>query len=100
MDANTIWQEIREHLEREKRQLVTEIREYPAPIPACDAQFNHLMQQRARITRELGRLQAAKRGAAQTDMLGVIEEFIESSLCLEPAAKAMISRRLRDQIIA
>ena len=95
---DTIWQEIRDHLEREKLRVVTEIRSYPAPIPACDAQFNHLMQQRACITRELGRLDTAQRDAA--DRYRVIEEFIDASLCLKPAAKASLSRRLRQQITA
>jgi hypothetical protein len=30
-----------------------EIRSYPTPIPRCDAQFNHLMEERDRIVRAL-----------------------------------------------
>ena len=46
-------------LEEEKRRLDAEIREYPTPIPRCDAQFNHLFERRAEIVRELERLATA-----------------------------------------
>ena len=48
----------REALEAEKRRLDAEIRQYPTPIPRCDAQFNHLFERRARIVEELARLAA------------------------------------------
>ena len=40
-------------LEARRRELDAEIRAYPTPIPRCDAQFNHLMEERARIVEEL-----------------------------------------------
>ena len=33
--------------------LDAEIRAYPTPIPRCDAQFNHLMEERERLRRLL-----------------------------------------------
>ena len=33
--------------------LDAEIRAYPTPIPRCDAQFNHLIEERDRIRRLL-----------------------------------------------
>lgn len=33
----------------EKARIEEEIRNYPAPIPACDAQFNYLLERRAEI---------------------------------------------------
>jgi len=36
---------LRESLAR----LEAEIRAYPTPIPRCDAQFNHLLEERERI---------------------------------------------------
>ena len=33
--------------------LDAEIRSYPTPIPRCDAQFNHLLEERDRIRRLL-----------------------------------------------
>ena len=49
-------------LEARRRQLDEEIRTYPTPIPRCDAQFNHLFEERERIVRELAELQAARDG--------------------------------------
>jgi hypothetical protein len=43
-------------LEARRRQLDAEIRAYPTPIPRCDAQFNHLMEERERIVSELASL--------------------------------------------
>jgi len=39
--------------------LADEIRSYPTPIPRCDAQFNHLVEQRGRVSRLLTYLEAA-----------------------------------------
>lgn len=50
--------ELRAALEARRRQLDAEIRSYPTPIPRCDAQFNHLMEERDRIVRELESLAA------------------------------------------
>ncbi|HEX9275864.1 MAG TPA: hypothetical protein VGA51_05625 [Casimicrobiaceae bacterium] len=45
--------EIRAFIERARQSIDDEIRHYPTPIPRCDAQFNHLYEQRARLAREL-----------------------------------------------
>lgn len=49
---------LRAHLEAARRQVLAAIRAYPSPITACDAQFNHLLEQRERIAEELRRLDA------------------------------------------
>jgi hypothetical protein len=51
-------EQIRAQLEQEKRRVCAEIDDYPHPIPACDAQFNYLLEERARIFQELSRLDA------------------------------------------
>ena len=38
--------------------LEAEIRAYPTPIPRCDAQFNHLLEERDRIRRLLEEITA------------------------------------------
>lgn len=48
--------QMRAQLEQEKRRINEEINNYPPPIPACDAQFNYLLEERARILQELSRL--------------------------------------------
>lgn len=45
--------EISHFLERTRQVVDDEIRHYPTPIPRCDAQFNHLYEQRSRLAREL-----------------------------------------------
>ena len=37
---------IRERLENEMNRVREEIRRYPSPIPACDAQFNYFLESR------------------------------------------------------
>src|SRR5438093_208866 len=49
----SLWKEIKNGLQRGKRVIGEEIRSYPTPIPRCDAQFNHLYEQQARLAREL-----------------------------------------------
>lgn len=50
------WQGVRDRLEARRAALNEEIAAYPAPIAACDAQFNHLLERRAVLASELGRL--------------------------------------------
>ena len=45
--------EIRNLLEQQRVRIQEEIANYPPPITACDAQFNHLLEQRSQIAREL-----------------------------------------------
>ena len=44
---------VKSQLEAEKIRLNTAIRSYPSPIPACDAQFNHLLEKRTQLATEL-----------------------------------------------
>jgi hypothetical protein len=46
-------------LEVERDRVREAIASYPPPIPACDEQFNHLLEERDRISRELSRLKRA-----------------------------------------
>ena len=64
MNAASKWVALRRHLEGVSATVAAEIRGYPAPIPACDAQFNHLLEQRRLLSRELARLDAARKDGA------------------------------------
>ena len=48
--------EVRASLQRKKEQIYAEIRAYPSPIPACDAQYNYLLEQRDLVNHELQQL--------------------------------------------
>lgn len=77
---NSTWEKIRARLESERIRIHAEITQYPMPIPACDAHFNHLLEERARITDELNRLQAiAGKSGTSEDSIKQIEEFIRTS---------------------
>lgn len=49
----TSWTQIIASLEAQRLRIHAEITAYPMPIPACDAHFNHLLEQRARICEAL-----------------------------------------------
>jgi putative acetyltransferase len=57
------WENLRDHLDQERQRINEEIRDYPRPIPACDAQFNFLLQEQTRIAEELSRLKALAKDA-------------------------------------
>ena len=62
---------IEAHLRSARERLNEEIRNYPTPIPRCDAQFNHLYERRSRISADLDRIAALCGGDASR------EEYVE-----------------------
>ena len=70
------WEAIRRDLEALATSVAADIRAYPRPITACDAQFNHLLELRRLVPLELQRLEAAAQASGMT-----AEEFIGSSPC-------------------
>ena len=48
--VETAMQEVRDALQRAHEALRSEISNYPTPISGCDAQFNHLLALRSRIS--------------------------------------------------
>jgi hypothetical protein len=76
MSTRTEWEELRAALEALRRSVGEEIRVYPAPITACDAQFNHLLELRRLLPEELMRLEAAANDATAT-----VEDFLRTSPC-------------------
>jgi hypothetical protein len=79
------WTRLRAAIEALLDEATRDIRAYPAPIPACDAQFNHLLDLRQGLPGELARLDAAC--AEDANVL----DFIESS-----PFRADLTRRLAD----
>lgn len=75
--------------------LADEIRSYPTPIPRCDAQFNHLVEQRGRLSRLLTDLEAAldcrDGGAALRAVLVQLPD-------LPPQGDSIEERSVRDRI--
>ena len=76
MNAESEWRSLRLRLEALKGSVAGELRGYPPPIPACDDQFNRLLELRRLLPRELARLVLAANDKSIT-----IEDFIRSSPC-------------------
>ena len=70
------WASLRRRLEALAAGVATEIRAYPRPITACDAQFNHLLELRRLVPLELQRLAAMADNPVST-----IDAFLRSSPC-------------------
>lgn len=70
------------------RRVRDEIRNYPGPIPACDAQFNHLLEEREALTSEIGRVRDLMAGEpGSRDVAVAIDEYLTVTTCLSDAAK-------------
>lgn len=85
MSTDTDWTAVRCRLQTLAQEVAEEIRTYPAPIPACDAQFNHLLDLRRALPRELERLEAAMREPGAS-----IEAFIAASPCSADLSAALV----------
>ena len=95
----SIWAVVRDHLEVSSDRIREEIRNYPLPIPACDEQYNHLLQQRDRISRELGRMHESSKGCLTAkDTIVQLEEFMRSSDFVDAQAEQRIRSALKDQL--
>lgn len=49
--------ETKEQMQQRLTELNAEIGAYPGPITGCDAQFNYLLEERARLSAELKQLE-------------------------------------------
>ena len=95
------WNEIRLHLEDLRRALAAEIRNYPTPIPRCDAQFNHLYEQQARLARELDRVGAlAGKSLKREDCIDLIERFVASAPYTDDGGEREFRSRMKKQLFA
>ncbi len=74
MTTDTDWDALRARLARLQDTVAAEIGAYPAPIPACDAQYNHLLERRAALVEARARLDAAREGGA-----GTPEDFLAAT---------------------
>lgn len=93
--ARSVAMAIRDRLEDRRCEIVAEIRHYPPPIPACDVQFNRLIEDRDRISREIGRIDALLGGRTpRAGRAKAIDAFIAASPDIDPDLK----RKLRSEL--
>lgn len=69
------WEGARETLQRKLAALNEQIGSYPGPITGCDAQFNHMLEERTALNAALARLDAVAATGAQAPEL---KKFVES----------------------
>ena len=86
--------EIAEHLRGVRQRLAEEIRTYPTPITRCDAQFNHLYEQQARLARDIDRF------GARGQEISSIEQFITSAPYTDDPAERDFRSRVRAALAA
>ena len=85
------WTMVQQHLEKEMRRVNDEIRNYPAPIPACDAQFNYLLEEREALSSELIRVrELMKEDSDSEDARSVIDAFLSVSTYVGDSVKREI----------
>jgi hypothetical protein len=102
--AESLWKRIKNDFEQQRHQIYEEMKNYPRPIPACDLQFNHLLEKRAGILREMDRLHEARtQGLERGGALNLLEEFVRASSYLDAEIRETIrafveeSRRYYEQ---
>jgi hypothetical protein len=95
--VKSVWQSIRTRLESEKKSIADEIKNYPRPIPACDQQFNFLLEERTRIFQDLERLDAASQESLTgCKPEGGMEAFLQSSTSLASESGQAIRAALKE----
>lgn len=83
-----ICQKLEAFLWQERERIYAEIHDYPPPIPACDAQFNYLIEKRAVIGQELGKVHALAGVAQSADQKNrLLREYVATSQILNRTAK-------------
>jgi hypothetical protein len=88
---------IRALLENEKKRIYDEIRNYPSPIAGCDQQYNHLLEERTRISKELNRMhEMSEESLVHPDAIQLIDEFVKASGFIEDELKQEILSRLKE----
>lgn len=92
----SIYLAIRNQIEQQRDQVYAEIRSYSPPIPACDVQFNTLLEIRSSIAQELSRLNSwSKQPGFAHDRLVLLNEFIMMSTCLQDDLKQTLRMALQ-----
>jgi hypothetical protein len=90
-DVAAAWEKIRTQLENEYHRIYQEIKSYPRPIPACDVEFNYLLEERARISQEIERLrEASKESLPCSEPVERLEAFVRASRYLDRETKESI----------
>lgn len=87
-DVREFGREVEAALQRAKERIKREIHAYPPPIPACDAQFNYLLEQRNTAAAELGAVRSAcASGDTTAAQASALAQLVKASTILKPDVK-------------
>jgi len=76
------WQDVHHQLQSQRDAIVHEIRHYPPPIPACDVQYNYLLEQRDKVLRELRLLRRMEpTDPIQLEAFAAASSFVNHHAC-------------------
>jgi hypothetical protein len=95
--VDVLSRELQRWLTRVRATLAAEIRSYPTPMPRSDAQFNHLVEQRDRLSRLLSEIDAA---LDRRDGGGASRLVLQRLPDVPPFGDSVEERSLRDRISA
>lgn len=77
---DALWQAIQRQLEDEKARIFQEISHYPPPIPACDVQFNALLEEQVAVLKELGQVKMIrKQRLSAGEQIALLDELTRSA---------------------
>jgi len=88
---DAVFDAVKAALEGAREAISRELATIPPPVPACDVNFNRLLEDRANIVDALQRLAQLRAAAAQDgELLG----FVRNCAWLDPQIKERIERTL------
>ncbi len=93
--VESVFAELRDFLVAAKNAVGDEIRAYPTPIPRCDAQFNHLYEQRLRISDALERANTLSHDDDWRELMTFLAAFAASSRYTDEASEQALRERVR-----
>lgn len=90
-----VWKQIRIVLEEKRDRICNEIANYPPPISDCDEQFNYLLEERGRVSRELARVDAA---ASVQLSIAACRKFLDELVASSDLISDEAAQRLRSYL--
>src|SRR6266705_771786 len=90
--------ELRDHLQTAKRLVDEQIRDYPKPIPRCDAQFNYLYEQRNRLSAALDEANIAIDARGAPDLETWVTNILSCAPWSDDEPERELRQRLRDRL--
>jgi hypothetical protein len=86
------------YLKAVKEQALDELRQYPAPVTACDAQFNYLLERRDAASEELALLDSISEAVgSEAGRNQAVRDLILSSRLIDPESRTRLLAHCAEQ---